>query len=552
MRRVCSIAVMEDHFNEQKCNFARLGAAVVKRLACSPPTNANRVQSVVGPLPDSRMWESWRTMPLVSGFSRRSHVSLALSFRRCSILTSITLIGSQDLAWLRHLCSRRSEDGDITHINTFPCRTPRYTALTSFDSPHTTRTHKEKRAVDGGQVYTERPPASAERMWKGTLNARRRVLSGCGKGRNLVAERPLPKLPSGGDFLQNGGNKTLSGIPMGTRTAIPGARPLRGGLDCNLHGSRNSSREWVLKTATEMGLLSTISCLLALAVSVTFERNQVMVVSIPHSESVGEHEIVLSPGCAKECSLCYAHSGDVALDVRVSVALSVRSLLCHVASGGRPVRVRGTDDLLTRELSVATGDAVVFHEGIFTNSGCFDYQGMCRSRPWTASEKRSARWERSDQCEENLRLRASAQSPGVNFKVTGIQYGGRVTSQHGGRSAPVPVPDTDGRSAMTLNVVFRSLAMESVVLKMKPFHPVIFHSDVAGKSPVPLVVFSREEWNRLLIMLGFMSPSALSGIHNTATRRRASDVTHNRAMFCRRTPATQTVLPSGMLQGTSQ
>ncbi|KAJ8898278.1 hypothetical protein PR048_003638 [Dryococelus australis] len=44
------------------------------------------------------MWESCQMMPLVSGFSRGSPVSPALSFRRCSMLTSITLIGSQDLA----------------------------------------------------------------------------------------------------------------------------------------------------------------------------------------------------------------------------------------------------------------------------------------------------------------------------------------------------------------------------------------------------------------------------------------------------------------------
>ncbi|KAJ8898279.1 hypothetical protein PR048_003639 [Dryococelus australis] len=44
---------------------------------------------------------------------------------------------------------------------------------------------------------------------------------------------------------------------------------------------------------------------------------------------------------------CFAHSGDAALDVRDSVALSVRSLLCHVASGeihvviGRKIRGYG-------------------------------------------------------------------------------------------------------------------------------------------------------------------------------------------------------------------
>ncbi|KAJ8896995.1 hypothetical protein PR048_002341 [Dryococelus australis] len=47
--------------------------------------------------PDFRMWESCQTMPLVGGFSRGYPVSPTLSFRRCSILTSITLIGSQDL-----------------------------------------------------------------------------------------------------------------------------------------------------------------------------------------------------------------------------------------------------------------------------------------------------------------------------------------------------------------------------------------------------------------------------------------------------------------------
>ncbi|KAJ8879244.1 hypothetical protein PR048_019850 [Dryococelus australis] len=58
----------------------------------------DRVQSPAGSLLDFRMQESCRTMPLVSGFfSRGSTISPALSFRRCSILISITLIGSQHL-----------------------------------------------------------------------------------------------------------------------------------------------------------------------------------------------------------------------------------------------------------------------------------------------------------------------------------------------------------------------------------------------------------------------------------------------------------------------
>ncbi|KAJ8882669.1 hypothetical protein PR048_014481 [Dryococelus australis] len=70
---------------------------MAERLARPPPTKANRVQSPTGS-PDFRKWESCRTMPLVGGFSRGSPVYLAPSFRRHSIFTSITLIGSQDLA----------------------------------------------------------------------------------------------------------------------------------------------------------------------------------------------------------------------------------------------------------------------------------------------------------------------------------------------------------------------------------------------------------------------------------------------------------------------
>ncbi|KAJ8870577.1 hypothetical protein PR048_029600 [Dryococelus australis] len=50
-----------------------------------------------GSVPDFRMWDSCRTMPLVVGFSRGSPVSPVLSFWGCSIITSITLIGFQDL-----------------------------------------------------------------------------------------------------------------------------------------------------------------------------------------------------------------------------------------------------------------------------------------------------------------------------------------------------------------------------------------------------------------------------------------------------------------------
>ncbi|KAJ8882743.1 hypothetical protein PR048_014556 [Dryococelus australis] len=61
------------------------------------PTTVNRVESPAGS-PDLRKWESCRTMPLVGGFSRGPPISPALTFRRRSILASVTLIGSQDLA----------------------------------------------------------------------------------------------------------------------------------------------------------------------------------------------------------------------------------------------------------------------------------------------------------------------------------------------------------------------------------------------------------------------------------------------------------------------
>ncbi|KAJ8893947.1 hypothetical protein PR048_006548 [Dryococelus australis] len=76
------------------------GATVAERLPRSPPTKANRAQSPAGS-PDFRKWESCRTIPLVSGFSRRCPVSHAPSFRRRSIFTSTTLIGSQDLAAMK-------------------------------------------------------------------------------------------------------------------------------------------------------------------------------------------------------------------------------------------------------------------------------------------------------------------------------------------------------------------------------------------------------------------------------------------------------------------
>ncbi|KAJ8869729.1 hypothetical protein PR048_028724 [Dryococelus australis] len=71
-------------------------------LACSPPTKVNRIQSPADSLLEFRMWESCWAMQLVVGFSRVSPIYPALSFQLCSILTSITLFGSQDLAVKSH------------------------------------------------------------------------------------------------------------------------------------------------------------------------------------------------------------------------------------------------------------------------------------------------------------------------------------------------------------------------------------------------------------------------------------------------------------------
>ncbi|KAJ8893946.1 hypothetical protein PR048_006547 [Dryococelus australis] len=77
--------------------FPICGVALAERLARSPSTKAIQVQSSAGS-PDFRMWKSCRTMPLVGGFSRGSPRFPAPSFRRCSLLTSLALVISEDLA----------------------------------------------------------------------------------------------------------------------------------------------------------------------------------------------------------------------------------------------------------------------------------------------------------------------------------------------------------------------------------------------------------------------------------------------------------------------
>ncbi|KAJ8891822.1 hypothetical protein PR048_004376 [Dryococelus australis] len=78
---------------------------------------ANRIHYPAGS-PDFRKWESCRTMPLVGGISPGSPVSPAPSFRHRSILTLLTLIGSQDRAV-------KSHPNLFTHLNPIPPHRPR-------------------------------------------------------------------------------------------------------------------------------------------------------------------------------------------------------------------------------------------------------------------------------------------------------------------------------------------------------------------------------------------------------------------------------------------
>ncbi|KAJ8887876.1 hypothetical protein PR048_007359 [Dryococelus australis] len=73
------------------------GAMVAERLACSPPTKAIRIQSPAGSLWIFACGNRARRCRWLAGFLGVSPVFPALVFQRCSILTSITLIGSEDL-----------------------------------------------------------------------------------------------------------------------------------------------------------------------------------------------------------------------------------------------------------------------------------------------------------------------------------------------------------------------------------------------------------------------------------------------------------------------
>ncbi|KAJ8873916.1 hypothetical protein PR048_024752 [Dryococelus australis] len=86
-------------------------------------TWVNWVRFEAGSLPHSRTRETCRTMQLVGGFSRGSPVSLALAFRRCSILTSLHL----------HRLSRHQFDVKIQ--NYFSSIVTNFTGRMSLSAP---------------------------------------------------------------------------------------------------------------------------------------------------------------------------------------------------------------------------------------------------------------------------------------------------------------------------------------------------------------------------------------------------------------------------------
>ncbi|KAJ8870263.1 hypothetical protein PR048_029284 [Dryococelus australis] len=94
------------HILNSSCETFDMNDMLEVKHVCTEDDFAIGSQFIIHSLDDSepmanlqgnKSGESCRMMPLVGGFSRGSPVSPALPFRRYSILTSITLIGSHDL-----------------------------------------------------------------------------------------------------------------------------------------------------------------------------------------------------------------------------------------------------------------------------------------------------------------------------------------------------------------------------------------------------------------------------------------------------------------------
>ncbi|KAJ8868629.1 hypothetical protein PR048_030168 [Dryococelus australis] len=142
------------------------GAAVAERLARSPPTKANRAQSPAGS-PDPRKWEPCRAMSLVGGSSRGSPVYSSRSLRCCSIFTSTTHIGSEDLAV-------KNSRNLFTEPNSYKDR--KWLALISLNEGQA-----DAQAVERGHLGALEEMSTAEGTTR-ELSSRRR--QGDGGGRN--------------------------------------------------------------------------------------------------------------------------------------------------------------------------------------------------------------------------------------------------------------------------------------------------------------------------------------------------------------------------------
>ncbi|KAJ8895326.1 hypothetical protein PR048_000651 [Dryococelus australis] len=99
-----SVTLLPSYFSSRNClYFIALALRVLLwgrggRAASPLASHQGELGSIPGRVTGFSNVEILPDMPLNGGFSRVSRSSLAASFRRCSILTSITLIGSQDLA----------------------------------------------------------------------------------------------------------------------------------------------------------------------------------------------------------------------------------------------------------------------------------------------------------------------------------------------------------------------------------------------------------------------------------------------------------------------
>ncbi|KAJ8870261.1 hypothetical protein PR048_029282 [Dryococelus australis] len=156
---------------------SRTGATVSEWLTCSPPTKAIRVQS---PAESLRIFARGnRAGRVFSGISRFPH---ALSLRCCSILTTITLIGSKDLDvksrpnfFTRSLtnenqcsCSRCSSNLSRMPVNA--CRSQGHGSLRNTGVKQTlvpwTRAARANKMASLASKMSERPSRQSTPAWQ--------------------------------------------------------------------------------------------------------------------------------------------------------------------------------------------------------------------------------------------------------------------------------------------------------------------------------------------------------------------------------------------------